>query len=277
LISLNASKRLGLIPQALCALLDCEAGKVAEKVPKVDAKGVPLRDKKGHALTTTLRELWNANAGNPQSGAAGLTQFLASTWLTHVLRPGFYIHEQSAAKGWVRQGAFVLADGTTTTAPYSKRGSDANVKACLAMRMDPTWSINAAADYGAANLKVLEKAGFKLGGLTDMDKAKLMYLHHEGEGAGPAFIRDALGQLKGGTEGLKKKFATQLGASGAEKAAELIARAGDDVEVAYRLWLATFIDTNFDGAARYFCSSPQTAAALTKLLKTIGGLEIEKP
>jgi hypothetical protein len=100
---LDAAKRLGLIPQALCALLDCEAGKVSEKIPKVDAKGVALKDKKGHVLTATVRELWNANAGNPQSGAAGLTQFLASTWLTHVLRPGFYIHEQSAAKGWVRQ------------------------------------------------------------------------------------------------------------------------------------------------------------------------------
>lgn len=106
--------------------MDCEAGKVAEKIPLLDPKGNPIKDKKGRVAATTIRELWNANAGNPQSGAAGLTQFLASTWLCHVLTPGCYIHEQSVIKGWVRQEVgkkvqkswfFVLDDGKTTTAP----------------------------------------------------------------------------------------------------------------------------------------------------------------
>lgn len=127
--------------------------------------------------------------------------------------------------------------GTTVT-PYKKRASDENVKKCLAMRMDPAWSINAAADYGNANLKVLTKAGLNLSGLNDMERAKLMYLmHHEGEGAGPLFIKNKLGDRKDGVGGiarLKQVFAMQLGASGAPKVDELIDRADGDVEVAYR-------------------------------------------
>lgn len=277
---LDAAKRLGLIPQALCALMDCEAGKVTEHVPMLGPDGKQLKDKKGKPRTTPLRELWNANAGNPQSGAAGLTQFLASTWLGHVLIPGFYIHTQSVANGWVRKEvdpkgksywAFVLADGKSTTKPCSMK-SDANVKKCLAMRMDATWSINAAADYGNANLKLLEKRGFKLGGLNDMERAKLMYLmHHEGEGAGPLFIRNTLATAKGGTEGLRKKFATQLGTSGGAKAKEHVDAAGGDVQKAYRRWLAKYIDKQFNMAQKYFCQSPMAMDELSELMDSVGG------
>ena len=277
----DAAKRLGLIPQALCALMDCEAGKVTEHIPKLGADGKQLKDKKGKLLSTPIRELWNANAGNAQSGAAGLTQFLASTWLAHVLTPGRYIHTQSVANGWVRKDTdakghskwvFVLANGTSTTEAFKRHLGDDNVKKCLAMRMDPTWSINAAADYGNANLKLLERKGFKLAGLNDMDKAKLMYLmHHEGEGSGPLFISNTLATGRGGIEGLRSTFATQLGGNGAAKAAELISEADEDVEVAYRLWLATFIDNNFKQADKYFCSAPIRAIALNDLLENIGG------
>lgn len=288
---LEAAKRLGLIPQAICALIDCEAGKVLELEPHLDEKGNPLKytkgKKKGQPICTEIRELWNANSGNPQSGAAGLTQFLASTWLGHAMKPGCYIHDQSVAEGWVRQDTtlqggkhwvFVLADGKTTTAPYSKRSKDANVQACLAKRMDPTWSINAAADYGASNLKVLENSDFKLSALSDMDKAKMMYLmHHEGEGAGPAFISDTLGKLTGGKEGLKSKFGIQLGTGGEKKAQEKIDHAKGDIEMAYRFWLATFIDGNFKGAAKYFCSNPMAVNPLSDLLVKIGGEPIKAP
>lgn len=277
----DAAKRLGLIPQALCALMDCEAGKVTEHIPKLGPDGKQLKDKKGKLLSTPIRELWNANAGNTQSGAAGLTQFLASTWLAHVLIPGFYIHTQSVANGWVRKDIdakgysrwmFVLSDGKTTTAPYAKRSTDDNVKKCLAMRMDATWSINAAADYGNANLKLLERKGFKLAGLNDMDKAKVMYLmHHEGEGSGPLFISNTLAKAKGGIEGLRSKFAIQLGGNGAVKATEMIGEADGDVEVAYRLWLATYIDNNFKQADKYFCSAPIRAIVLNDLLESTGG------
>jgi hypothetical protein len=140
------------------------------------------------------------------------------------------------------------------------------------MRMDPTWSINAASDYGNANLAVLEAAGLKLKGLNDMDKAKLMYvLHHEGEGNGPLFVKDELAKGKGGLAGLRKTFVIQLGSNGEALVTKKIEDADGDVEVAYRLWLATYIDGNFKFASKYFCSSPITPAPLSELMKTIGG------
>lgn len=281
---LDASKRLGLKPQALCALMDCEAGKVAEIIPSLDSNGKQLKDKKGHLLTTIKRELWNANAGNAESGAAGLTQFLGSTWLNHVLLPGYFIHEKSVANGWVRQEdvkkgkntikqwVFVLANGKTSTSVSKKLWGDANVKKCLAMRMDPTWSINAAADYGNANLKILKAKGFKLDGLNDMEKAKIMYLmHHEGEGAGPLFISNTLGQAKGGIEKLRKVFALQLGKKGAALSKELIDQAKGDVEKAYRKWLAKYIDKNFGTSSKYFFSNPIEVDELSILMESIGG------
>lgn len=281
---LKAAKRLGLAPQALCALMDCEAGKVAEKLARTGSDGTPMKDKRGKPMTVTVRELWNANAGNPQSGAAGLTQFLASTWLTHVLNPGFFIHQQSVAKGWVQQASdakgrkqwvFVLADKTVTSTPNNHRQDD-HVKQCLAMRMNPEWSINAAADYGNANLKVLEKHGFKLSGLSDMDKAKLMYLmHHEGEGAGPLFVKNQLTQSIGSENKLRKVFEIQLGPKGSQKAEALINDADGSVEVAYRYWFASFVDRQFAQSAKYFCSSPAPATRLSDILTKIGGKEIE--
>ena len=284
---LDASKRLGLIPQALCALMDCEAGKVSERVALVNPDGTPVKDKKGRPVLKKVTELWNANAGNASSGAAGLTQFLSSTWLAHVLIPGRYIHQKSVANGWVKQVAdskgkkrwmFVLADGSTTLEPYAKRMSDANVKKCLAMRMDPAWSINAAADYGYANLKVLEGAKFKLNGLNDMDRAKLMYLmHHEGEGAGPMFVENKLAPTDAGKKKLKKKFAQQLAhlpkSDGTAEMQKLVDLADGDVEAAYREWLAGYIDTRFnpDNVNKYFFKSPVESLALSKLMREIGG------
>jgi hypothetical protein len=282
---LDAAKRLGLIPQAICALMDCEAGKITENIPKLGPDGKQLTDRHGKALTTPIRELWNANAGNPQSGAAGLTQFLASTWLSHALTPGRYLHNQCTANGWVRkktntkgqsQWGFVLMDGTTTDKPHSMRNSDDNINKCLAMRMDPTWSINAAADYGNANLRLLAEKGFKLAGLNDMDKAKLMYLmHHEGEGAGPLFIRNKLASAKGGIPGLRKKFAMQLGKNGAALAKKLIDASGGDVELAYRKWLAKYIDDKFKQSSKYFCGGPMKVRDLSDLIEIIGGESVE--
>lgn len=281
---LDASKRLGLIPQAICGLIDCEAAKIVEEIAQVKPDGKPLLDRHGKPVMKKIREVWNPNSANSRSSAAGMTQFLAGTWLGLALSPGFYIHEQSVAKGWVREvkpakgkarQVFVLANGTTTDKPYSHK-NDTNVQACLAMRMDAYWSIQAAADYGNANLKLLEGAKFKIKGLSDIDKAKLMYLmHHEGDPDGPRFIRNEL--AKGGLETLRKKFEQQLGPKGVDLAHELIDRAGGDVEVAYRAWLVDFIDPRFNASVKYFCSSPQEATALTKLLKIIGGVEIKRP
>lgn len=289
---LEAAKRLGLIPQAICALIDCEADKVKEFVAQLDTDGKPIYytkgKKKGQPIYTEIRELWNANSINP-SGAAGMTQFMPDTWLEHVLKPGYYIHDQSVSKGWVKQEptkkggshwVFALGNGKTTTTPGKNR-SDTNVTACLAMRMDSTWSINAAADYGRENLKYLEsKGGFKINGLNDMDKAKLMYtMHHEGANGGVAFVGNKLGGSDKKLKTLKKTFSTQFG--GKEKGEALankkIESAGGNIEVAYRFWLASYIDTQFSGVSKYFCSSPQSCRSISEIFLSIGGIDIVAP
>lgn len=278
---MQASRRLGLIPQAICALLDCEAAKVVERIAVLDAKGLPVRDKKGRPIKRKIAEVWKADSYNNVSHAGGMTQFLRSTWLAHVMIPGRYIHEQSVRAGWVQQEAvasgkkkgslrwvFKLADGTTTPSP-SRHLGDTNVQACLAKRMDPVWSVMAAAEYGKANLVVLSKAGFNLEGLNDMEKAKLMYLlHHEGEGAGPLFISNRLHTIKGGIPKLRKIFYMQVGRKMAD---DLIGDAQEDVEKAYRRWLGKYIQEKFDQSWKYFCKEPIKSADLNDILKSIGG------
>lgn len=276
---LQASKRLGLAPQALCALIDCEAGKVVERIPVLDSQGKPVIDKRGKPLVRTIRELWNASAYNASSHAAGMTQFLRSTWLAHVLIPGRFIHEESCKAGWVRQEpliksgkpsgtrwVFVLSDGRTTPKPAAFLKDD-HVKACLDRRFDPLWSIMAAAEYGKANLEILRRAGYKLDGLTDMDKAKLMYLmHHEGEGAGPKFIENRLSEMRGGVERLRSTFRLQVGT---KRADELVQQSADDVELAYRRWLMRFIDDQFEHADSYFCSNTGENRQIAQIFQII--------
>ena len=259
-----AAKRVGIMPQALAALIDAEAAKKTISNPIIGADGKPVINKKtGKPKVNKIQGEWDSGSYNAQSRAAGLTQFLESTWLAHVMLSGRYIHEQSMVKGWVKQEAvtkgkshivFVLADGKSTTAPYAHR-QDANVQACLKQRFTPEWAIMAAADYGKANLDVLKKSGFKLNGLNDAEKAKLMYLlHHEGEGAGPLFIRNELHKLPKGKfasaeERLKHVFVQQVGLIETEK---WINSTGG-VFPAYRLWLSKYINDKFDDLGRFAC------------------------
>ena len=303
---LAAAARLGLIPQAICALVDCEALSIKDVVPVVDKHGKPVKyttgKLKGKPMTHELGSHWKVNSLNVQRNkagkivgdAAGLTQFLRLSWLSQCMTPGTFIHDKCVELGWVKQEkqktgglqwVFVLSDNTTTRAPSSHLEADDegkpcdhknakhddNIKKCLAKRMDPEWSIHAAADYGKANLKALEDAGLNLAGLNDMEKAKLMYLmHHEGPGGGKAFIRNKIAPTEDAKKKLKGTFVNQVGA---ETAADRIKKTDDDVEAAYRKWLAEYVDSKFqlDNTSKYFCGSPVEAVALTKLMKQIGG------
>lgn len=130
------------------------------------------------------------------------------------------------------------------------------------------WSINAAVDYGIANLKVLEGKGYKLSSLNDMDKAKLMYLmHHEGEGQGPKFVGDTLN-----ADRLRSVFRLQT-----KKDEEWIRRAEGNVADAYRAWFAKYVDEKFAFAAKEH-SCPEkpaiTSDFLTNVLVATGGKKI---
>jgi hypothetical protein len=285
-IIIDASKRFDMCPQALAALIDAEAGKIDDLVPLTNPDGTPKLIKsgkqKGKPATRKVGDHWNPNSLNP-TGAAGLTQFIESTWLGLAIKGGCYINEQCLSNGWVKEvkdakgrkmHVFVLADGSTTDKPLSHKG-DAHVRACLNQRFVAEWSIMAAADYGMSNLKRLKELGFKLTGLSDVEKAKLMYLmHHEGEPAGPLVIRNKLNQLP------KGKFATvearirytlikQVGES---KASDYTEDAHGNVAKAYRTWLAEYIDDKIT-FTKFCCDSRKFPDALKtiEILGKIGG------
>jgi hypothetical protein len=134
----------------------------------------------------------------------------------------------------------------------------------------------AAADYGKANLDVLKKSGFKLNGLNDAEKAKLMYLlHHEGEGAGPLFIRNELHRLPKGKfasaeERLKHVFVQQVGEKTSNAA---VTKAGGDIQMAYRLWLVDYIDRKIE-VFKFCCDFRKAPIANSTFLvfQKIGGI-----
>lgn len=280
-----AAARTGTTPEALAAVIDAEAGKKTLRVPLMKADGTPLLDKHGKPAMQKV-QVWDASSHNA-SGAAGLTQFLKGTWLNEAMRPGTFLNQKAMEQGWVRmeQDAkgrqhplFVLASGKTTSEPFAKRHlHDANVQALLAQRFDAGWSINAAADYGARNLALLGKAGFKLDGLSAGERAKLMYLmHHEGEGNGPRFIQGTLDEMPKGRFAssearLKSIFAQQVGSSEANK---MIDDASGDVQLAYRKWLGGYIDSKIR-LERF--GDIKESPDLNDILARVGGQAIGKP
>lgn len=285
---LGAAKRLGIMPQALCALIECEATRTRESIPVLGTDGKQLKDKKGKPVSRSAPGHWDAGSGNAFSNAAGLTQFLRGTWLDISLKPSYFIHDRCVAEGWVKQEAlgpksapkwvFVLANGKTTKTPHEASMDDANIKACLAKRLDPTWSIYSAADYGAENLAIL-KSNFSFGSLSDLEKAKLIYLmHHEGGSNGVLFIKNSMTPDQAAQNHLAKVFAGQLGKKEGEKLAQAaIKAAGGDVQNAYRYWLSTYIESKFEAAARFFCTPQPPVRTLSDLLKAIGGRAIVEP
>lgn len=285
-IILAAAKKFNLCPQAIAALIDAEAGKVDDVIPLTNPDGTPKLIKsgkhKGQPATRKIGDHWDPKSFN-RTGAAGLTQFIESTWLGHTTKPGCYINEQCLAKGWVKEikdkkgrktCVFVLADGSTTDKPAAHK-SDPNVRACLDQRFDAEWSIMAAADYGMANLNRLKDLGFKLKDLNDVEKAKLMYLmHHEGEPAGPLVIKNKLNELPKGKFAsvevrIRNTLVKQVGEIDAEKR---IKKANGDVAQAYRGWLADYIDKKID--FKNFCCDankfPMPAKTM-ELFDKIGG------
>ncbi len=210
---LKAQAKTGIDAAALAAMIDAEAGTIK------------VGPQKGQ---------WDARAFNGSSGAAGLTQFLASTWLDHARGADHELNRHALREQLVDQDGNVV-DG---------RRDD-----LLALRFDPMLSILSAAEYGLANLKGLIRKGLVEAGTPDDRKAWFMYLaHHEG--------------LTGASGFLDKTKTYSLGnlsvQVGSVKAAELTAAAGGDANRAYRLWLEAYINkkiqpSRFRGSGR---SSP---------------------
>ena len=198
---------------SLAALIDAEAGKI-----------------KGGADAG----VWDPKSTNARSGAAGLTQFIETTWCEMASKAG------SRLNAVAQQKAFVTANGQI--APATK-------DALLDLRFDPTLSIDTAAEYGLANLALLQKDKLVPADAGDDERAWFMYLaHHEGPAGAEQFLR------KQGTVSFDK-FVAQVGQ---DRASELVSAAQGDVTLAYRNWLTGYIDQKIQPSRFRLAKAPAT-------------------
>jgi hypothetical protein len=150
---------------------------------------------------------------------------------------------------------FKLADGTVVTSspkcsidkllssrkliPKYATSTDKNIQNLLDLRYIPECAINTAVDYGLQNLEILRSKGVKIEGITDGEKAKVIYLaHHLGADDAVCFIYNTMDA---------KKAERLLRIQVKDKAAEIRAkREGGDYLKAHRNWLGEFIDNKID-------------------------------
>ena len=171
------------------------------------------------AEAATRNGVWDPNSRNPRSTAAGLTQFLASTWESETERPGTWLNSVAAERGWL--------DSKGQVRPNAR-------EPLLALRFDARASIEAAADYAHANLQALEKQGLVHDGLSSGELAKRAYLsHHLGVGDAARFLTGGLAPARA-----RVLLASQIGG---EAAASRIQSAGNATD-AHRQWLSAYVD-----------------------------------
>ena len=136
----------------------------------------------------------------------------------------------------------------TGITPYPSHAT-ADVQQWLNLRFKPEYAIMAAVDYGVENLASLKKAGYKIDGLNDAEKAKIIYLtHHLGLSDAKRFINNKI------TEGSAKELLTAQ--VGAESAISKAHKNGGYMK-AHRKWLMNYIDGNIK-LSNYFCHEKTT-------------------
>jgi peptidoglycan hydrolase-like protein with peptidoglycan-binding domain len=201
---------------SLAALVDAEAGKI---------KGGPDAG------------VWDPKSTNVRSGAAGLTQFIETTWCEMACKAGSRLNAVGQQKA--------LVTGNGQIAPGMKG-------ALLDLRFDPTLSIDTAAEYGLANLALLQKDQLVRDDAGDDERAWFMYLaHHEGPAGAEQFLR------KQGAVPFDK-FVAQVGQ---DRAIELVSAAHGDVTLAYRNWLTSYIDQKIQPSRFRLARAPATMTA----------------
>lgn len=276
-IILKASQHSKLSPHAITAIMNAEAAHVSleKKIPVFDKKtGKQKTEKDGKPKFKTLKidtGEWDPLSANRKSSARGMTQFLDATWISLAATKGTYLYERAKNEGWLAERTkstqrgknsvekthleFKLSDGTMVT-PSPKLGLDrilssrkfipkyatsidANIQKLLDLRYIPEYAIHTAVDYGLQNLNSLESKGIKIQGISDGEKAKLVYLtHHLGADDAIHFINNTMSAKRA-----KELVGCQVGNENADKRAK--EEAGDYVK-AHRKWLAGFIDRKID-------------------------------
>nr|WP_245197994.1 peptidoglycan-binding protein [Sphingomonas kaistensis] len=188
----RAAARTGLDPAMLASIIDAEAA----------------RRRDGS---------WDPASRNPRSSAAGLGQFLSGTWIDEARRPGSWLNGIAGERGWLAR------DGSLK--PEAR-------PALLALRSDPTASIEAIADHAAANLRRLGARGIASTGRAETARAAYL-AHHLGLGDAMRHLGGGLGDDRAG-----RLLAAQVGGAAAGRR---IAAAGSAAG-AHRAWLDHYVD-----------------------------------
>lgn len=272
-----ASKRSGIIPQSIAAVINAESAQIKGVWDKNSTAISYKATKEAKALK---KEKGESTEGVVvyASSAAGMTQFLNGTWIGETFREGTYLNQQARKRGvladkpkrdakndivydrktgkpvlvtmfevepnhWWTQKQIIgnkLIQGKT---PYPRHATK-SIQAWLNLRFEPEFIIIAAVDYGLNNLTHLQAMGYGVNALNDADKAKLFYLtHHLGLKDAQLFINDAI------TEGDAKKLL--MAQIGAKKAAKSAKDYGGYVE-GHRAWLRKYIDDNIQ-LDKFYC------------------------
>ena len=243
---------------------------------------------------------WDAHSASPKSSARGMTQFLDGSWIGMMFAADSFLNARAKKEGWLTTTsvqvkkkkkkktdkdeftaetvqAFKLADGkfVTKTAkrslnqvlsskPYvtaRATASDANLQKLLDLRYEPEYAINTAVDYGIENLEALKGYGFKIDGITDGDKAKLIYLtHHLGSGDAKGFINNTIGNARA-----KVLLDAQVGTA---KSAQYAANNDDSYVKGHRAWLCHFVDNRIKLSEK-MCDPSKATAVRTLLDVTV--------
>ncbi|MFC3188830.1 LysM peptidoglycan-binding domain-containing protein [Pseudocitrobacter faecalis] len=261
---IRASKRSGIIPQSIAAVINAEAAKYSGGVWN------PISVCKDTANSTEQLTVY-------KSSAAGMTQFLNGTWMSETLKEGTYLYEKALEQGIVadkpllnkkgeiaknknneiiHEKKFQISTNTwknlnelkkdrniTGITPYPSHATT-DVLKWLNQRFNPEYAIMAAVDYGVANLAALKAEGYNIDGLNDAEKAKIIYLtHHLGLKNARRFI---------GNEITEDSAWMLLKAQVGSKSAIARSKKHGGYVKAHREWLNLYINNNII-LEKYFC------------------------
>jgi hypothetical protein len=195
---LVAQQRTGIDAAALAAMIDAEAAKKGGK--------------------------WNPKSAAGTSSALGLTQFLNDSWDAMALNPKTLLHETALARGYVQRNA----------------GGDSfkivQRDALRALRTDPLLSIVTAAEYGTQNLAAMARDGVVPDGITDDERAHMMYIgHHEGSAGAVIHYTDSATCTEEQAETALENFA----------AGRALRKQRSSAREAYREFAASFCHSKF--------------------------------
>ena len=188
----SAAGRTGIPAPALAAIVNAEAAKGAGGC-------------------------WQTYSRNPRSSAAGLGQFLSSTWEGMAASKGTWLNALASSRGWLGDNGRVLASARSSL---------------LHLRYDAEASINTVADYARRNLDGLRRAGVPVGNDATTIAQSAYLGHHLGLG-------DAIKFAKGGLDPARARqlLCAQIGTA---KASQEIADAGN-ASVAHRTWYLNYV------------------------------------